>query len=116
MSYLTSYQIEAIKGEVNLNDVQKYLLDAGWSFSRGYDENGEFVTYISAVHSKFYAYNVIKEVSLFFHDVVFRVHGEGDNPDDNWTIYYYNGMFQNANRKVIIIEDEFDYDNLVSLD
>lgn len=74
------------------------------------DENG--ATYDSV---KWYNHDedMIK-LSLEFPEIVFTLHGEGEETDDRWKKYYLNGKMQEARAKITVVYDEFDKKKLVN--
>lgn len=51
-------------------------------------------------------------LSRKFPQILFHLHGEGDDREDMWDKYFYNGMTQEC--RAIITYDKFDYNKLVS--
>lgn len=54
----------------------------------------------------------MKALSLKFQDVIFMLHGEGEEEKDKWNKYYLNGMVQTCNASIVVTYPEFNFKEL----
>lgn len=72
------------------------------------DENGD-----TSEGTKWYSHDEdLIKLSKKFPEIVFRLHGEGEEPGDLWDKYYKNGKTQFCKAKIVF--DDFDEDELVT--
>lgn len=109
MGYMTSYSLtvldahnsvlEAISDEVDRMDVfEEGNAQDGWfSWTTWYDWEEDMVL-----------------LSRRFPDVLFRLHGDGDDSEDLWDAYFLGGRMQMCPGKIVY--DDFDPEKLVEKD
>lgn len=106
MGYSTNYYLDVHEGELGISEI----LD-----SVGEDFNGLFYAVgldgdtIDEV--KWYSHEVdMIGLSLLFPNIVFELHGEGEDNDDVWNKYFKNGKMQICKAKVTF--DKYDESEL----
>lgn len=94
MGYCTYYTL------TYTDEPQEAIEDAKATLDRGYDpfENGEIRWYEHEAE--------MRELSKQFPEVLFELHGEGEQNDDMWYKYFKNGKMQTCS--VIIDFPPFD--------
>ena len=108
MGYYTRYRLEF--DAVKHPDVLKALLD-GFHTSYGSDWLLEIAT-TEAAPTKWYAYrDDMKRLSAAFPNVLFTLHGEGEQDLDLWREYWLGGKYQRVDAAVTYAP--FDADNLI---
>lgn len=123
MGYYTYHELETITeiDAVKLKEIEKYMLnnELEWQINKfnGNDvfmftkeEDGDTV-YLADEPRKWYESTAdMKEMSIRFEDVLFKLHGEGEEAGDLWDEYYLNGKHQRCN--AILTYEPFDENKL----
>jgi hypothetical protein len=107
MGYYTSYNLDVHKGNKGIWEILENLSHddfAGLEYAVYSD--GECVDSV-----KWYDHEAdMKELSKQFPDIVFQLHGEGEEAGDIWYKYFKNGKMQECHAKITY--DEFDESKL----
>jgi hypothetical protein len=91
MGYSTMYSLEIEQGDITIEEFMK-TVDEKSNLYYAVDEDGSSVDEI-----KWYNHEEeMKELSKKFPDIVFRLHGEGEENDDIWYKYFKNGKMQSC--------------------
>lgn len=127
MGYYTKHDLK-IETEIDLKkleEIERYILDKdlNWEINslNGKNtftcineellESGES-EYFSDEPTKWYRnLDDMKEMSLNFKDIIFRLDGKGEESGDIWRAYYLNGKEQYIQAKLVF--DEFDERKMV---
>lgn len=120
MGYYTNYDIQVldIKGEgYNAYDIAKYMQeqneksDKFYAFSYGLEEvleeispeeNNYDLCLASDEETKWYDHEEeMTELSEKFPDILFKLHGEGEDNGDLWNKYFMNGKMQYCKAQIV---------------
>jgi len=117
MGYYTAYNISYKVPEGEDRDKLSYDLARGLHAINSdfyYTENSTIEDMIEEDVMKWYDHTEdMIELSKLFPTIVFTVEGNGEDRDDIWREYYFNGKFQYA--PATIIFDDFDESELREL-
>lgn len=106
MGYYTSHTLKIHEGN---KTIQEVLEELGEEFDNLYcavDENGDSYDAI-----KWYKHeDDMRQISSRYPDLVFALHGEGEEAEDVWYEYYKNGKVQSCPAKITF--DEYDEEKL----
>ena len=97
MGYYTYYSMSAqnIKSYEEYKSILEVVGHFEIFYKSDYDDNiheAEFYTYDEC---KWYDHTAdMKNISRLFPNVVFKLHGEGEDRDDIWDAYYQNGFIE----------------------
>lgn len=111
MGYYTRYDMSVYEGNYNAHDIARFMLeknnecDAYYAFKYDLknlledidDKNGiaNALSLESVAECKWYEHEKeMRELSKEFPDVVFKLHGEGEDNGDIWIKYFTNGKMQ----------------------
>lgn len=127
MGYYTSFYLgitvdanAVLLGDSRRKEIMQHLIELSndngtyWGIFRASIEeelaHGQKYDYWSAEEScKWYDHDIdMKALSLKFQDVIFTLHGEGEEEDDKWNKYYLNGQVQFCQAKITIEYEPFD--------
>ena len=98
MGYYTGYSLD-LRGNVEnhdeiIADLRNSNENADWAI----DENGE-----QQESCKWYEHEVeLKAFSKKYPEVIFCLHGTGEEPGDVWDKYFLNGKWQYCKAKIVI--------------
>lgn len=95
MGYYTEYTISAVNAPEREDEFQD-ALEAITGFHMDFDWNDRCKWYSHQEH--------MKELSLLYPDVLFKLEGEGEESGDLWIMYFQNGK-QQICRATITYED-----------
>lgn len=131
MGYYTSFYLSVavdanavLLGDSRRKEIMQHLIDlsednsAYWGIFRSAIEqellDGQVHDMWSPEEScKWYDHDKdMKALSLRFQDVVFMLHGEGEEEEDKWNKYYLNGQVQACQAKITIEYEPFDINKL----
>lgn len=103
MGYYTDFIIK-VEGEKMSDDIVNAITNISQYEFEWY--NDEISTY-----SKWYnCDDDMRKLSELFPDKLFRVDGQGEDPDDIWRLYWKNGKVQESKR--IVLYEPFDENKL----
>lgn len=102
MGYYTRYKVTSLSEGINNEQVEELVL-AVVEAKYGNPFEDECKWYDHDVH--------MKEVSRQSPDIIFKLHGEGEESGDVWYKYYKNGKVQKCN--AIITFEDFDESKLI---
>lgn len=107
MGYSTRYTLEVHDGEETIHDILEAVGESFEGLDYAVDINGE-----SIEEAKWYSHEEdMLELSLKYPEVVFLLHGEGEENGDLWNMYFKNGKKQNCN--AVVVYEEFDESKLI---
>jgi hypothetical protein len=135
MGYYTSYSLgivvdanASLLGDSRRVEIMKHILEMAkddnyyWGIFAGSIEeelahSSKYDQWSAEESHKWYEYDQdMKALSLKFQDVIFMLHGEGEDEDDKWNKYYLNGRVQVCHAIVLIEYPEFDLNELKTIE
>jgi len=107
MGYYTDYTLETHKSKMNISDILGNLSENDFGgLNYAIDVYGEYYESV-----KWYDHeDDMKKLSLKFPDVIFKLHGEGENSGNLWDKYFKNGKMQTC--YAVITFDDYDESKL----
>lgn len=128
MGYYTRFDMSIYDGNYNSYDIAKFMSeknnesDAYYPFEydlgkflEDVDEQGESVNVLSLESDdecKWYEHErEMRDLSKEFPDIVFKLHGEGEDNEDVWDKYFVNGKMQCCPAQMLL--PPFDKEKLV---
>jgi hypothetical protein len=102
MGYYTQYSITSLTAGVDEEQAEQMVLEIiEETYGNPFEDE-----------CKWYDHDDdMKKVSLKYPEIIFKLHGEGEESGDIWDKYYKNGKVQKAAAKISY--DEFDESKLV---
>lgn len=106
MGYYTYHELEIVSevGEEKIKEIEQYIVDneLNWELNKfNGEENLQFIvdeygeSSLAQEPSKWYESTLdMKKMTLAFPDILFKMHGEGEESGDLWDCYYLNGKYQ----------------------
>lgn len=99
MGYTTYFTVSRNDGEPFTSEQLEAL--NGLDVFDGDTEEGDRVVALKGAAKWYNCSADMKEFSLAFPDVVFKLHGEGEESGDLWDEYFKNGMSQECRADII---------------
>jgi hypothetical protein len=111
MGYYTRFNLSVVEGDLTIQDVLASVNEDNFThLFWAVEEDGE-----SRDESKWYGHEEdMIRLSLLYPDVVFKLHGEGEENDDMYDKYFKNGKMQSCYAKITY--DEYDESQLKTLE
>lgn len=111
MGYYTYYELYITKKDgKELNELEAMLVDKEVQKMNAFDYGNTRTGYTG--ENTWYDYN--KDMCLLsskFPDLLFSLHGDGEEREDMWIAWYLNGAYMHSSAKISY--DDFDPDKLV---
>jgi hypothetical protein len=86
------FTLEVFKGDLAIHEVLSQVEGEFEGLDYAIDENGESLDGV-----KWYDHEIdMKELSKRFPEVIFKLHGKGEENDDMWNKYFKNGKMQSC--------------------
>lgn len=110
MGYYTRYKLTVVNQDHNQYALLTQFMATKPETSEGYEWREVFN--MTSDNIKWYSYRQdVLNLSVEYPDLVFKLHGDGEEPGDMWNHYFKNGLEQRC--KVKIVYDEYDESKLV---
>lgn len=106
MGYYTSYELKVLEGDLTIQEILEQVGSEFEGLNYAIDEDGDCLS-----ECKWYEHEAeMKSLSEKFPDIVFSLHGEGEESEDVWYKYFKNGKMQECYAKITY--DEYDESKL----
>jgi hypothetical protein len=106
MGYYTDYNLE-VETSMNSRDIIIDLINTNENAQYAFDEDGYCIDSMKWYNAE----EEIKEFSLKYPNVLFKLRGKGESDDDMWLAFIQNG--KSYRKDLILLDPKFDSNLLV---